>query len=310
MFAFVRGGEAFMEWSLCFFVPPLGAVGVSLLRYALHIKIHALPATPVWEFWKSRPVSEEYTTKRLLALRRVTRSASELISGQARDYLQTLNFVARPRSIYGEFIASSSKDTVRGAEGAFAELKTLYTSVTSAKPFNLRLELPSPLVNLSLVPEITPWEYTHIAQSDQGGKKIAVTNPLRWVLHYAPYPPKKLMELVQQRDQATGELQQAVIHYLMMHTVLQRQSGMLRLFAALRLPIEFTRLPGCGDLPITIVASEMRTVLPPDPVLVESTEISGRDAFEEVVDLNLLQSLNDPLKVSLQELVQREPELK
>jgi hypothetical protein len=83
----------------------------------------------------------------------------------------------------------------------------------------------------------------------------------------------------------------------------------MRLFAALRLPMEVGRLPGCGELPVVIVSSELRTVLPPDPVLVESTEISGRDAFEEVIDLSLLNNLADPLKAGLLELVNREAEL-
>jgi hypothetical protein len=83
----------------------------------------------------------------------------------------------------------------------------------------------------------------------------------------------------------------------------------MRLFAALRMPIETGRLPGCGELPVPIITSAVRTLLPPDPVLVESTEISGRDAFEEVVDLDLLPEMVDPLKSSLLELLQRESDL-
>jgi hypothetical protein len=259
---------------------------------------------------KGDAVTEEYSIKRLLALRRVTRAAAGSLASQCRDVLQTIHFPTRPRMVLGEYIASGSKESVRGADGVFSEFKAIYESVSAARPFGLRMPLTSPLVNLATVPEIAAWEYTHEAKSDQGNKSISVTSPLRWVLHFSPYPPRKVLELIAARDQSTAELQLAVIHYVLMQILLKHQPGLMRLFAALRMPIEIGRYPGCGELPVPIISSEVRTLLPPDPVLVESTEISGQDAFEEIVDLPFLRELADPLKTSLNELLQKEPELR
>jgi hypothetical protein len=233
-----------------------------------------------------------------------------VISTQLRDHLQTLSFLVRPRALLGDYVASPSKEPARNADAAFAEFKTLYESILPTRPFGFRKEIVTPMVNLSHVPEITPWEYTHSAHSDRGEKSIAITSPLRWVLHFAPYPPRRVMELVSNRENAADELLQAAIHYLVMHVAIVKQPPVLRLFEALRLPVESARLPGLGDLPITVISSAVRTVLPPDPIVVESTEISGRDAFEEIVDRQQLQELADPLKCKLQDLLSAEAELR
>ena len=41
---------------------------------------------------------------------------------------------------------------------------------------------------------------------------------------------------------------------------------------------------------------------PPDEVIIETTELTGSDTFEEVIDLEGLATLQDPMKDSLVEL--------
>ena len=129
-----------------------------------------------------------------------------MISAQVRDHLQTLSFLVRPRALLGDYVASPSKEPARNADAAFAEFKTLYEAILPSRPFGFRKEIVTPMVNLSHVPEITPWEYTHLAQSDRGEKSIAITSPLKWVLHFAPYPPRRVMELVANREDMAHEL--------------------------------------------------------------------------------------------------------
>ncbi len=45
---------------------------------------------------------------------------------------------------------------------------------------------------------------------------------------------------------------------------------------------------------------------PPDSVIIESTEISGTDSFEEVVNLDELNNLTDPVKEQLLKIAQGE----
>jgi len=77
----------------------------------------------------------------------------------------------------------------------------------------------------------------------------------------------------------------------------------LQILGALRFPVVSERLPEYGELPLTCVQSAIGTVLPPDEVIVESTEISGRDVFEEVIKPGEISILPDPYRDRLIELV-------
>ena len=45
------------------------------------------------------------------------------------------------------------------------------------------------------------------------------------------------------------------------------------------------------------------TIRPSDEVIIQSTEISGSSAFEEVVDLSGISKLDDPIRDKLTEIV-------
>jgi hypothetical protein len=56
------------------------------------------------------------------------------------------------------------------------------------------------------------------------------------------------------------------------------------------------------------VTSTVSTVLPPDEVIIERTEISGMDAFEEVVTVEDIVGMKDPLRELLLEPVKKHAE--
>jgi hypothetical protein len=58
-----------------------------------------------------------------------------------------------------------------------------------------------------------------------------------------------------------------------------------------------------GELPITYIKSDISTFLLPDHVIIESTEISGMDAFEEVVNKDDVPKLQDRLKEQLTQIL-------
>ena len=134
---------------------------------------------------------------------------------------------------------------------------------------------------------------------------MAVTSPFKWVVCYAGYGPRRLRDLLAHRDRDHGALQQAVLHYLAMHVVISSQPGLKQLMERLRFPIGTAQLPGFGNLPVTFISSAVSTTLPPDSVVIESTELSGKDAFEELVNVQDIANLRDPLKERLTEVVQR-----
>jgi hypothetical protein len=91
----------------------------------------------------------------------------------------------------------------------------------------------------------------------------------------------------------------------MLHVVITRQAGLTRILEVLHFPVTAGRLPGFGELPITFIASVVSTVRPPDDVIIESTEISGSDTFEEVINLDELVKRRDPFRERLIELVKQ-----
>jgi hypothetical protein len=241
-------------------------------------------------------MEEPYTTQKLLNLRRLTRNTGEIINGYMKEYVATLGPLFRQRTLFGDYIQGSGKEPARNAEQAFKELKSLYEAIATAAPFYLPKELNSPLMQMTPSLELTPWEYGHNAEADGRSKTITVTSPFKFIISYTAYSPLRLKELLARRDRNEGELQQFVLHYLAMHVVIMRQPGLSRLFQTLHFPLGSCQLPVFGALPVTFIMSSISTTLPPDPLILESTELSGKDAFEEIINPGTITALDDPLK--------------
>jgi hypothetical protein len=71
----------------------------------------------------------------------------------------------------------------------------------------------------------------------------------------------------------------------------------MKLMAALRFPVSIETLDEFGKLPVAVISSPLSTQRPDDQVIVDSTEVSGSNDFEEILDPDALQQpLNDPLR--------------
>jgi hypothetical protein len=106
------------------------------------------------------------------------------------------------------------------------------------------------------------------------------------------------------RDRPAEELQESLLHYLVLHQVMTKQTGLTKLLEALHFPINPNeQLPGFGALPITTVSASVSTIRPPDNVIIESTEVSGFNSFEEVVKVADIIELRDPLSDRMLEMV-------
>jgi hypothetical protein len=250
-------------------------------------------------------MEHDFTHQKLLTYRRITRAVADTISAQLNEYVATLRPLFRQRSLFGEHIQGTGNEGASTADRAFKELQALYESVAPAAPFRLSKELKSPLVQMTSTLELSPWEYPHETKTEQVTKTVTVTSPLKWILSYGGYGPRRVRDLLAHRDRDHGPLQQAVLHYLAMHIIISSQRGLAQLMQTLRFTLASTQLPDFGSLPITYVSSAVSTTLPPDPVVIDSTELSGKDVFEELVNVQDIENLRDPLKERLAEIVQR-----
>lgn len=237
---------------------------------------------------------ETYSLQRLLALRKITRAISDILRGQIRDYLGTLNSLLRPRAAFGDSGHGA------GTERAFNDLVSLYQTIAAAKPFLLTQEITRPVEIASTTLELLPVEYSYQAE----GKTVVVTSPLRWVVTYSGYSPARLKELIAARTPPERELFQFAVQYAAVSILFGPRGGIPKILEALRFPLKVSKLPEFGELPITTISAPISTVRPPDSVVIESTEFSGKDVFEEVVNVDEIPALCDPLKDQLLEITQ------
>lgn len=248
----------------------------------------------------------DYSTQRMLTLRRITRSMADVLRQHLKEYLSTVSPLLRPKSVFGDYIQGGAKELVRGADSAFKELQALYEVAASTKPFEFPRELRPPVEILTSALEITPMEYRYEAKTQLESKVVTVSSPFRWVLSYSGFTPPKLAELLPDPGKYSSELQTFILHSLALNVVMSRQQGVARMLDALHYPVTSEQLSVLSGLPSICISSCVSTVRPPDDVIIESTEVSGTEAFEEVVNLEDLKKNREPLKEELISLVSSE----
>jgi len=243
-------------------------------------------------------MAEVLSTQKLLELRRVTRNVADLLRGELKQCLTTLMPLFQPRTLLGHYVQGAGKEPARGGDRVFKELVSAYEGVSNSRPFSLPRDLKPPLPVDSNALEFVPLEYAHAVKGRKASKTVTVTSPLRWVISYSGFGPDRLRETLAAGDSSGATIQEHVLHHVVLHVAFQ-QKGVSSVFESLRFPVSTERFPDLGSLPITVISSAVPTVRPPDETIVESTEISGSDAFEEVVDKAAVTALPDPLRQRL-----------
>ena len=238
----------------------------------------------------------------LLALRKLTRAITDVVRVQMTEYLKTLTPLLRPKAVLGDYVQGGPKEPSRKSDKAFADLQKLYESVATIRPYNLPRELMPPLSFASPMLEITPLDYDHLAQSGSNTRKIKVRCPLTWVLTYADFPPTRLQELIESKARSIEELQRFVLSYLVMHLAATSDPALRLIFDAMHFPLTTSKSPQFGELPITRIGIPIATTRPSDDLVIQSAELTGMDAFEEVVKIEDIARLGDPLKERLLQL--------
>jgi hypothetical protein len=250
------------------------------------------------------------STQSLLVLRKLTRAITDVVRQQVADHLATLTPLLKPSAVLGDYVQGGQKEPSRKTEKAFKELETLYHRVASTKPFNLPRELNPPLSVLSSGLEITALDYPHIASSGSDKRTILVRSPLTWTLTYTGFGPSKLQELLNTKMRSNEEVLKFVLSYLAMHVVFTNQPGLLKIFEALHIPVSTVTVAEFGELPVMRIGAAIVTSRPSDEVIIESAELTGINAFEELVSVDEISRLHDPMKEALLEVArQHAPEL-
>jgi hypothetical protein len=246
------------------------------------------------------------STQSLLVLRKLTRAIAEVARAQMTEHLATLAPLLRPKMVLGDYVEDGTKEGGRRSEKAYKDLVALYESVAVPKPFNLAREFSTPLRLTGSGLEITPVDTACVVQSGSDSRTITVRSPLTWTLSYSGYGPQRLPELLKNRLQSADELTHFVMSYLLMHVVINNSPGLMNVFEALHFPITSTTLPEFGPLPITRIGLPVSTTRPADEMILQVADLTGMDAFEEVIAVSDLSGLRDPLKTRLLDLARQQ----
>jgi hypothetical protein len=241
---------------------------------------------------------------KLLRLRKVTRAVEEHYRSQIEAHLRSLQPLFRPSNVLGEHIRNAPKQTVKIADASLKELRSLYARIGRIQPFRFEDEIKPPIDVFGAAAEITSVTYDYNPGGGGDAPTIRVTSPLKWVLSFKGHGPGRLRELlVSQSGTARMELQTCLLHYLVLHIILSQELGVAPILRALRFTLETDFVEALGGLPMTCVSAPVKTMLPDDEAIIQSTELSGASAFEEIIDIDSILRLDDPVKGALVDLV-------
>ncbi len=242
--------------------------------------------------------------EQLAVARKSTQAVSDFLEKQLLGYLDTLRSLLLPERLLGKL--AGSKFDVPGADKAFTELQETYRRL-AGKPFDFPKEFESDwLVEVGVKLDLQRWEYSREISTESGKRNIAITSPTRWILAYGPgYSASQAIQAFARRQDRRGidQLRQFVVNTLVMQALIARSGGLSAIFAELRYNVTAQTHPGLSGLPLVVVQSQIPTFLPPEPVIAAATELSGINAFIELIDLEAIRQLSDPFKQRISELI-------
>jgi hypothetical protein len=242
-------------------------------------------------------LASSLTHEELPRLHNLTKETSKLFRGQLRTYLDGLAPLFRPRRVLGDHMEGAGREGLVGADQNLNELKETYLRACG-RPFDLRKELLTPLESVPTQLQLYEWEYLHEAHGEQDKKTITIISPLTWVLAYrSTYSLSMLRQVVAGKQERDAEsIKSFVLRACIMQLMFSKIPELTSLFEGMRYRVETRKSPQLGELPLVTISTVLPTLRPADDLLVIATGLSGRTAFDEVVDESAAANLHDPLQ--------------
>jgi hypothetical protein len=247
--------------------------------------------------------AKSLTFEQLVDLRAKTEAVAQLLQTQLRAHLETLRPLFSPRRVFGKYVGG--KEEIAGAEKAFAQLRTQFQAVCG-RPFSLPPELEQDVLSdIDGRLELFPWEYTHDATHQNETRTLTITSPLRWVLTFSSgYTLSQLRQtLAGQQERRSDYVRQFVLSALVMRLLLEKFPGIGQVLTDLRYQVGTDACPGLGDLPLVTISACLSSFRPADDLILTATRFSGVPAFIELVDIATVPTLQDPLKLRLEQML-------
>jgi hypothetical protein len=254
----------------------------------------------------AQELRETLRLEQVAKLRDQTEKVSQFLFGRLKGHLESLRPLLAPARVFGKHIRGPAREDVPGSEIALQKLCEQYNSICT-RPFSLPSDLAdSAVVDLDGRLELYAWEYNHEAKDASSEvRTITISSPVKSVLTYKSAYTLSQMRLAVagKGDRRQDDLQEFLVAALAMQTVLDKFPGITRLLTDLRYNIRLETCPGLGELPLVVISSNVPAFRPSDEILLATTQLSGVPAFIELIDVESIHQMADPLKPRLEELL-------
>lgn len=242
---------------------------------------------------------KQFTLQDLATARANTETIAQFLQQQLLGYLGTLGQLLLPDRLLGKHIGF--KGEVAGVDKALAELQAAYPPFAGA-PYNVPREFETDwLGEIGTRLELYRWEYPLVL----GSRIVTIASPARWILTYtAPYTVAQMPQaLAQKENRRPGYIRQFIVNALVIKQLVGRNAGLQALFADLGYRISFETSPSLPNLPLVVLTSRLPSFRPADDLVATATALSGVSAFIELIDLDAVQAISDPLKEKILSLM-------
>lgn len=246
---------------------------------------------------------KEIDLQQMAPLRDVSQKISQFLHQTLTSYLAPIGPLLAPQNVLGEHLEGFSRARVPGADQAYQELEQRFVSLCR-DTFRLPSKLKSPVPAIKTRIDAYPWEYLHALGGDPA-RTITITSPTKWVLAYDHgYTLSNLVKSKLSGDKPQiDETKQLIINAVTLWMMMERSPGLKQLLGDLRFPVSVETSPVSGDLPYIVVDAAVECFRPQDDLITMVTQLSGRPVFEELVDLDAVEQIEDPLVTRLKALV-------
>jgi hypothetical protein len=249
-------------------------------------------------------VRKDLDREEFLKLRRAAERICDALTKRLQSHLEVLKALFLPRKLLGTYVKSAFSEEVAGSERVFAMLRERYAAIAE-DPFGLPRKLQPPLPPMSNQLDVIPFQYPLYCKGSED-KAVTVTSPTSWILFYrSDCPISRLKAMLAGAESPQPEdMRRSLLDHMIPVIFLERFPALKNLLEDLRYQVETRELSDLGKLPVVIIKAPLKTFLPADDFILQVTQLSGVPAFQEIIDLESLEKLPDPLKESLIALVE------
>jgi len=245
---------------------------------------------------------KEIELPQMAPLREVSQKIAQALQQTLTSYIAPLSPLLAPQRILGECLEGFQRERVPGADKAYAQLEAQFVQLCrNTFKFPHKLRKPLPAIKTKL--EVYPWEYLYQV-GDSPDNTVTISSPVRWVLAYDyPYTLSNLIKarLAGEKPQME-ETKQVIINSVTLAMAMERATGIKQILADLRFPVSVSTSVVAGDLPFVVVDAAVESYRPQDDLINTVIQLSGRPVFEELVDLDEINAIQDPLAERVRDL--------